>query len=41
MFELPPGDSVTVEGKADNNPVVLPDVTAFEFECLLKFFYNG
>ncbi|KAH8102040.1 hypothetical protein BXZ70DRAFT_906048 [Cristinia sonorae] len=41
MFSLPPGESASTEGRTDNSPIVLPHVTAKEFECLLDFFYYG
>jgi len=41
MFALPSGESKTVEGQTDESPIVLPDVTTAEFDCLLSFFYDG
>ncbi|TCD64997.1 hypothetical protein EIP91_003364 [Steccherinum ochraceum] len=41
MFQLPPGPSVATEGKSDGTPIILPDVTAEEFEHVLDFFYSG
>jgi len=30
-----------VEGKTECRPIVLPEVTSFEFRCLLQFLYDG
>ena len=35
----PPGEDV--EGRTDDKPIVLYGVTAHEFRCLLRFFYDG
>ncbi|KAH9834779.1 uncharacterized protein C8Q71DRAFT_123993 [Rhodofomes roseus] len=41
MFGLPPGDSMTAEGRDDHHPIVLKQVLAREFESLLRFLYHG
>ncbi|OCH94659.1 hypothetical protein OBBRIDRAFT_789134 [Obba rivulosa] len=40
LFLCPP-EKGGAEGKTEDKPIVLADVTAFEFLCLLKFLYNG
>ncbi|KAH7928354.1 hypothetical protein BV22DRAFT_1005071 [Leucogyrophana mollusca] len=40
MFVCPPTEEGP-EGRTDERPIVLPEVTAVEFETLLKFFYNS
>ncbi|KAG2134781.1 hypothetical protein DEU56DRAFT_888374 [Suillus clintonianus] len=40
MFVCPPTQDGP-EGQSDDRPIVLPEVTVAEFECLLKFLYDG
>ncbi|EMD36832.1 hypothetical protein CERSUDRAFT_114747 [Gelatoporia subvermispora B] len=40
MFSCPPGVG-GAEGAADERPINIPEVAAFEFECLLEFLYEG
>ncbi|EMD36831.1 hypothetical protein CERSUDRAFT_95106 [Gelatoporia subvermispora B] len=40
MFSCPPGKG-GAEGKTEARPIVLEQVTVFEFECLIDFIYNG
>lgn len=39
MFEIPQGDSGSIEGETDESPIFLPSVTVPEMEALLNFFY--
>ncbi|KAG8904597.1 hypothetical protein FRB99_001516 [Tulasnella sp. 403] len=39
MFTLPPGPGKTVEGMEDENPIVLPEVPALDFERFLWVLY--
>ncbi|KAI0251869.1 hypothetical protein BJV78DRAFT_1207337 [Lactifluus subvellereus] len=41
MFSLPQGDSSGVEGADETQPIIIPDTTTTEFDCLLRFFYFG
>jgi len=41
LFSLPQGDSASVEGVDDENPICVPDTPTKEFENLLRFFYFG
>jgi hypothetical protein len=42
LFSLPQsGDSATVEGSDDNNPIKLPETPNEEIDNLLRFFYYG
>lgn len=29
------------QGTSQDNPIVITDVSAYEFECLLEFMYDG
>ncbi|OCH94658.1 hypothetical protein OBBRIDRAFT_103898 [Obba rivulosa] len=40
LFLCPPGKG-GAEGKTEQSPIELYHVTAFEFECLIDFLYNG
>lgn len=39
MFDLPPEER-GAEGKDDTSPIIVPGVTAYEFEMLLDFLYE-
>ena len=41
MFTCPPEKQAKVDGLSDDQPIRLPQVTAFEFKTLSRFFYHG